>query len=173
MSSLEKSSHKENSFLEKVIPWGILAAAFLSSLAAFSKKQRDAIVERDKNKCNYPLPHECGGELCVHQIIPPRYAEVVGVDPDFPENALTICKNAQAGTNGIFPDLAEAHAEYPADQSSFKKAIALRGKKLSQRKIYWDDSHDREMSVTAVRNTQRAEKDGWVFPIKKTRKKAE
>ena len=172
MSHAEKSNPQEISLLEKLIPWGILSAAFLASLATFSRKQRDAIIDRDKKKCNYPLPHKCDGELCIHQIIPPRYAEVVGVDPDFPENALTVCKNAQAGINGIFPDLAEAHAEYPVNQSSFKKAIAARGKKLAQRKIYWDDSHDREMNVTAVRNTQRAEKEGWIFPIKKSRKKA-
>ncbi len=170
MRQPEKSFSDEKSLLEKFLPWGIISAAFLASLAAFSKKQRLAIMERDGHKCNYPLPHQCGGKLCVHQIIPPRYGEVVGVDPDFPENALTICKNIQAGEGGIYPDLAAATQTYSTDRSSFTKAIKIRAKKLTQRKIYWDDSHDREMTVTAVRNTQKARAEGWAFPEKKSRK---
>lgn len=171
MNGPEKSSAEERSLLEKIFPWGILSISFLASFMAYSQKQREAILERDKRKCNYPLPHDCGGELCVHQIIPPRYAKAVDVDPDFPENGLTICTNIQAGPNGIFPDLAQARAEYPLNQDSFREAAALRSKKLAQKQIYWNDEHDREMSVTAVRNTQRAKKSGWEWPLKRSRKK--
>ena len=173
MNRLEQSSVTEHSTLEKLLSWGgMFTVIFLASFAAFSKKQRESILDRDSRRCNYPLPHDCGGDLCVHQIIPPRYAKVVGLDPDYPENALTICKNIQAGPNGIFPDIAEAQATYAQNPDSFKQAILKRAKKLAKRQIYWNPAHDREMNVMAAKNTQQAEKQGWEFPTKKTRKKA-
>lgn len=136
---------------------------------AFTKAQRTAIINRDKGVCQAPFKHVCRGNeeipeenrvLQVHHILPQRYCEVVGIEnPDFAENGLTLCKPAHVGPNGIHPDIASARS-----QEDFKRIFVERNEKLKRREVYWDTSHDRQMHVLAVKNTQIALKGGWVFP---------
>ncbi|NCN45083.1 MAG: hypothetical protein COU63_00745 [Candidatus Pacebacteria bacterium CG10_big_fil_rev_8_21_14_0_10_36_11] len=154
--------------MNKLIPWGILAVSFFVSLAAFSEKQKTSIKERDNNSCQFPGEHECGGGLLIHQIIPPKYAKKFGINPDFAANGITICQNALTGSQGIYPDIAMATTSN--EPGALKKAITLRTTKLNQRQPYWNEKYDRAMHAIVARNTQTAEKTGWNFPLKKTRK---
>lgn len=143
-------------------PLGLLAIATLVSLGAYSEKQKTAIKERDQDSCQFPGEHNCGGKIIIHQIIPPKYAKKFNINPDFAENGLTICRNAQ---KLIYPDTSVETANIP-------EAIKTRNIKLNQRQPYWVTIFDRAMSAVAVRNTQQAQKDqAWYFPDKKTRNK--
>ena len=94
--SIESSSRsgQEKSLLRKLAPLGLLTVSLLVSLGAYSEKQKAFIKERDEG-CQFPGEHNCGGKLIIHQIKPPAYSKKEGLDPDYPENGLTICSNAQ------------------------------------------------------------------------------
>jgi len=157
------SRSKENSLLRKLAPMGLLTISVLVSLSAYSEKQRASIKERDGSSCQFPGEHDCGGKLIVHQIIPPKYAKRFDIDPDFAENGLTICTNAQ---KLIYPDSQVPPEEIPA-------VTKARSIKLNQRKPYWNTVFDRSMGAMAVKKTQQAKTEGWEFPIVKKRKKSE
>lgn len=165
----EQSTHKlREKLIDIGVPLATVGLFVIASLGAFTRKQRDAIVERDDGKCQMPKKHRHKGGLQVHHIIPQRYAKEVGIeDPDYPENGLTVCEEAHVGPNGIHPDIFRAKKNYGKDKQSFSKVFKERGEKLKKKEIYWDDSHDRQMSVVAVRNTQKKKKLGWLFPEKK------
>lgn len=144
----------------------------VEGLGAFTNQQRWAIrEERDGGKCQFP-PHlnghakECGGRLEVHHILGQRYCRHFKIDPDFPANAITICENAHSKV--IHPDMQTARREYGMNKESYHKAFEARDELLKEGKIYWNDEHDRSMTAVAIRNTQRAESNGWQFPQKKT-----
>ena len=149
---------------------------FLAISMAFTAKQRMAIVMRDGNKCQATAKHVCNEEkgLEVDHIIPQRYAFEVGIDPDFPENALSKCKNAH---NIKHPDRIETLKKYRTLKAQGVNAFVVlgaeRSKKLKEKVIYWNSANDRTDSVMAIRQTQRAVKNGWVFPEKKAHKKVE
>lgn len=142
----------------------------LGFLMAFTQKQRMAIVMRDGNQCRATAQHVCNEEkgLEVDHIIPQRYAAEVGIDPDFPENALSKCKNAH---NIKHPDRIETLKKYHQLKAEGIDAFAELGKeravKLKHKVIYWNANNDRTDSVMAIRLTQSAKKSGWVFPEKK------
>ena len=56
-----------------------------------------------------------------------------------------------------------AKREYSENQNVYNEVFTERDTKLNNREIYWNDEWDRQMMVVAIRNTQRAVKDGWVF----------
>lgn len=135
---------------------------------AFTKKQRDAIVERDDGKCQFPEKHEHKGGLQVHHIIPQRYAQEIGIiNPDYAENGITVCEEAHTGENGIHPDMFKAKKNYGKNKNSYQEVFQERKEKLKNKKIYWNDKWDRQLSATAVRNTQKKSILGWIFPPKK------
>lgn len=144
--------------------FGVLSVAFLS---AFTKKQREAIRDdRDGGRCHFPAEHRCNEDkLEVHHLIPQRYSEWIGVDPDFPENGLTVCSNSH---DLIHPDRVKARKTYHKSKrkgkDSFKTMGQERDEKLRKREIYWTDTWDRLMVVIALKLTQEAEKRGWEFP---------
>lgn len=151
---------KEGLNLSKLaVPLGLLSLAVIS-LGAYSEKQKTALKERDKT-CQFPGEHDCGGDLIIHQIIPPKYAERFEIDPDYAENGLVICRNSH---KLIYPDVNVPKEEIPT-------AMKVRGIKLNQRRPYWNTIFDRAMNATAIRNTQKAKEDGWEFPEKRKRKK--
>src|SRR3990167_4776102 len=152
------------------------------TLACYTKKQREAIRARDHYKCQFP-PHlnghrdECKGPLQVHHIKPQRYLKNFGVDPDYPENGITVCSNGHNGVDPntspervIHPDVQTARIIYQTDKESYNKAFEERDKCLQKGVIYWNDSYDRSMEVIAVRNTQRAKEKKWNFPVKHGKK---
>ena len=155
-------SGQEKSLLRKLAPLGLLTVSLLVGLGAYSEKQRASIKERDGG-CLFPGEHNCGGKLIVHQIIPPKYAKKYDIDPDFAENGLTICANAQ---KLIYPDIQVPPEEIPA----VTKARAI---KLNKRQPYWNTVFDRSMGAMAIKNTQQAKTSGWEFPTVKKRKKSE
>jgi hypothetical protein len=128
---------------------------------AFTPRQREAIRKRDHYKCQFPDKHDCGGRHEVHHVLPQGYAKEVGVDPDYPENALTICKNAH---EKIHPDSGAARRSWKPKSDVFVRVQEARKEKLAHREIYWNPTWDRQMTVVAVRNTQRARAEGWTFP---------
>jgi len=143
--------------------------AFLNKAEwAFSQKQRRALRDdRDGHMCQAVqiIPHKCKPkDLHVHHIIPQRYSQELGIDPDFPENALTICSNAH---KEIHPDMKKAGVIYHSDNHSFHRMFQEREEKLKNKTIYWRDTWDRQLHTKAVLRTQKSIKKGWVFPEKK------
>ena len=98
----KRNLHEEKSLVEKLIPFGILAAAIVTSFTAYSEKQKAALKERDGNSCQFPGEHDCGGKLIIHQIMPPKYAKKFEINPDFAANGITICGNA---LKIVYPDV--------------------------------------------------------------------
>lgn len=145
---------------------------------AFTVKQKAYIRERDGNVCQFPEKHDCCGhvgkpvemrKLHVHHIIPQRYAHEVGIEnPDFVENGITLCKNSHNGPQGIHADISSAHTK-----SEFKQVFDRRAELLKEKKIYWNDKWDRLLHVIAVRNTQKFEASGQIFPPKSTKTTSE
>lgn len=147
-------------------------------LMAFTKSQREAIIQRDEGKCQFPEKHDCDPEhLQVHHLVPQRYCNEVGIEnPDFSLNGLSVCKNAhigelRPGVPGLHPDVIETKKKYKQDKNAFKEMFDERAKKLQKREPYWNTTWDRILHVITIRNHQRAEKNGWVFPERKTHKK--
>jgi len=158
-----KEEHKINA----IVPLSALGLFFLASLGAFTKKQRDAIVDRDDGECQMPKKHDHKGGLQVHHIIPQRYAKEVGIEnPDYPENGLTICEEAHVGEDGIHTDIHAAKKAYGRNKNAFQEVFKERQEKLRNKQTYWNTTWDRLMSVVAVRNTQKKKKQGWEFPEK-------
>jgi hypothetical protein len=135
-----------------------------ATLMALNEKQRRAIRERDEHRCQFPAPHDCNEKegLEVHHILGQRYLRRLKVDPDYPENTISVCKNAHRRV--IHPDMEEARRRYGMDKDAYKKAFTARNDKLNKRQVYWNDQEDRPMQVVATRNTQKAEERGWRFP---------
>lgn len=143
------------------------------SLLAFNREQRIQIrEERDEGKCQHPAcltKPICGAEsrecatcpLHVHHILGQRYLKNFDVDPDFPENAITIGKPAH---DAIHPDVKTAQRNYHTNKNSYHEIFDARNTLLDQRKIYWVSTWDRAMQVIAIKRTQLAKKRGWVFP---------
>jgi hypothetical protein len=103
--------------------------------------------------------------LEVHHILPQGYSKRVNIDPDYPENLITLCKTMHTGhPDGIHPDTLQARETYRGQKDSYRKMIDVRKEILNERRPYWNTTYDRPMSVIAVRNTQKARKNGWIFP---------
>jgi len=136
------------------------------SLCSFTKAQRQAILERDNHKCQFPADHPCNGkaQLQVHHILGQRYAKKLGFDPDFAENGITLCETAHQEI--IHPDMKEAREHYHDDPLAYDKAFQKREELLDKKEITWNDKFDRVLHVMAIRNSQRARLMGWIFPDK-------
>jgi hypothetical protein len=152
--------------------WASIAGLglWVVSFLAFSKKQRDSIVnDRDGGRCLAPFKHTCVPEkLELHHCTPQRYGFKMGLDEetlDVPENAISLCVKAH---DVIHPDRVAARQNYHQDKAqginSFEKLGEERAKKLEERTVYWNTEHDRAMRVIAMRQTQEAKKKGWIFP---------
>ena len=143
--------------------------ALEASRWAFTRKQREFIRQRDGQKCNFPEhlnghKHECGGRLEVHHLLPQGYCQKLHIDPDFVTNGITICRNAH---HTVHPDMKIADAELAqGDQDAYQKAHQKHNELMAHGEIYWDPSWDRSMLATAVRNTQKVEAKGLIFPNK-------
>lgn len=159
-------------FIEETAKYGLTALGLYAiATLSFTKSQRDWIDERDNHQCQAPWEHECNGltqaKRHKHHIIPQRYAERMGIDPDYPENGISICENAHVG-NGhetgdvIHPDMRQARLEYRlGNKEAYVEAIRRREGILDRRQIYWNDTYDRVLQTIAIRNTQRFKK---LFP---------
>lgn len=148
---------------------GVVVLAGISNLA-FTDQQKKWIRERDENKCNFPGHHRCNGKhgdnIHVHHIMPQRYCHEFNIDPDFPDNGISICENSHQ--HMIHPDMDKALRDYGSDKNSFSKAFSERNEKIQHREIYWVDKWDRAMQATVYRNTQRFfKRGGRPFPEKK------
>jgi hypothetical protein len=138
----------------------------LASSWVFSLKQKDALRERDGNKCQAPFRHNCNWKKAshAHHLLPQGYCEKFGIDPDFSTNGIYICENAHLAV--IHPDAKEAKIAYAqGDKEAFDKMKKVRHDKLEERVPYWNTEQDRALYAIAVRNTQRAERKGWRWPL--------
>jgi len=116
----------------------------------FSVKQRQAIRRRDNQECQMDCEAArfCGkgnDPLEVHHILPQAYSRQFGIDPDFAENAVSLCRTFHQK---------EIHT----------LSVPEAQKALRERRPYWNTAYDRTLHAIAVRNTQRARKKGWIFP---------
>lgn len=144
---------KEALFLLTEVGIGALAL-YAIGLCSFTSAQREWIRKRDGNKCNFPDRHRCTpNKLQVHHIKPQRYCAELGINADFEQNALTVCEYSHQ--NLIHPDMEKARKEYAQDKTSYKKTFEERSRLLKEKHIYWCDKWDRQMSSTAIRNSQR------------------
>lgn len=131
---------------------------------AFSLRQKRALDERDKGKCQAPFKHECKGINHRHHILPQGYCQQFKIDPDFAMNGIVLCESAHIKI--IHPDADEAKKNYrQGDKKAFEKLRADRHDKLVEKVPYWETEHDRALHAIAVRNTQRAVKKGWRWPL--------
>ena len=123
---------------------GLIAVAM-----CFSIKQRQAIRRRDGQECQMDCEKArfCNPQapLEVHHIQPQAYARRFGVDPDFSENGISLCRD--------FHQKEIHNMKVPEAQ-----------KALRERRVYWNPEHDRMFHAIAVRNTQRMKRKGWIFP---------
>jgi len=126
------------------------------SRIAFSVRQRKWFLKRDKNECQAPFPHvcDCDNPLQVHHIKPHGYLKRVapGVSADYPENAITLCRNAH---EMIHPDVVWARNGYHVDHDIFAKLRDQRSFLMKNKKIYWVDTWDRQMEVIALVNSSK------------------
>lgn len=146
---------------------GVFVLAGISTFA-FTSSQKEWIRERDGGKCNFPGHHRCNGkhQLQVHHIMPQRYCNDLGIDPDFDTNGVTICENSHQTM--IHPDMKTAKENYGGNKNSYKEVFSERAEKLKHREIYWVDKWDRALQATVYRNTQRFVKSGAKpFPQKR------
>lgn len=178
MESLELASVVELAIQNK--EWIALFGTLV--VGALTARQRLAIITRDKeygikiNKggCQWPEEHaDCNGnlEVDVHHVVPQHYSQRMGIDPDFDENAITLCTNRhRKAPDSVHPDVFSALNEYrEGNKEAFKDMARDRQELLKNKHKYWDDTHDHQFHVLAVRNTQRAKKEGWVWPQHKKR----
>ncbi len=148
---------------------------------ALTEKQRQAIYERDNHECQFPAcPLRANGnsakvactpkKLNAHHVLPQRYSELFGINPDFAENAITICEGVHIRSEqGIHPDMARALREYRTNPDAVKQVFEQREHILEERQPYWNTEWDRPMSAIAIKRTQEAKKEGWEFPEKKNK----
>lgn len=123
--------------------------ALIGIAMCFSIKQRAAIRRRDEQTCQMDCSKArfCNPQspLEIHHVIPQAYARQFGIDADFPENGVSLCRDFH--------------------QKEIHNMTVLEAQRaLCDRKVYWNDAHDRSLRAIAVRNTQRAIKKGWTFP---------
>ena len=131
---------KERGLAERLTITVFTDFLLLTSLS-LSYQQRKIIRERDGNKCQFPVPgHKCNGRvnLEINHIFPQKYCRSLGVDPDYPENLLTLCQNSHTGdpSNGrqiepIHPDIRDARKGYHRNRQAISEAIKEQEKPLS------------------------------------------
>lgn len=139
---------------------------------ALNTKQREWVKKRDGQRCQATVKHKCNQEdgIEVDHIMPQRYAYNLGIDPDFPENCLSKCKNAH---NIKHPDRIAALQTYHQAKSiginTFEELSQARNSLLENRQIYWNDANDRTDAVRAIQLTQRFKAKGEVWPQSKNK----
>lgn len=159
--------------MKKELVFGLTAGAVFLWLPtlAFTDRQRKAILDRDDNQCQAITPHEhdTTHSLEVDHLIPQRYAERIGIpDVDLPEYALTKCRTAHDLRH---PDRIQARETYRDNHNSFEEMGQERNGKLDHKEIYWNDEFDRQEMALALKRTEKAKQEGWVFPNHVRRKK--
>ena len=142
-----------------------------SDRSTFSKKRKLWWLDRDDHHCQAPFEHQCDSEhpLQVHHLLPHAYLHFVapGIDPDYPLNALTLCRTAH---EMIHPDVIFARENYNRDNESFDRLRRIRTKLMEDHQVYWNDTWDRSMMVIALQRTQEYERK-HPFPKYHKRKK--
>jgi len=78
---------------------GILALLYSLSLLTFSSGQREAIMNRDKHRCQYPgCNNKTQYKVEVHHVVPQGYSiETHNMRPDTPLNAVCLCEEHHVG----------------------------------------------------------------------------
>lgn len=156
------------------IPELVTVLGTLHFLMAFTHAQREWIIERDGYECQATVPHDCNQEegIEVDHIAPQRYCATLNppIDPDFPENALSKCKNSH---NIKHPDRLSALYTYHQAKAegidTFQELFAERKKKLENHQIYWNPENDRTDSMRAIQLTQWFQSLGRYFPLRRRR----
>jgi len=129
--------------IKRIVEAGYRALPFVGLLAisfcAFSNAQKRMVLWRDGNECQFPEPHDCGNidhqngekKLHIHHGGPQLHLKRLGIDPDTPYNALTVCERIHIG-----PTPSIHHPQYKVEGE------------------YWDSSLDSEILDTAIERTE-------------------
>lgn len=146
----------------------IVGGLYALSLLALSDKQRKAILARDHYRCQFPVPHNCGGRLEVHHIEPQKWEEIVirlsEEERDRPLNLITLCQNAH---HTIHPDEKEFAARYKNGEKDARELIEKRRLEMCcQRREYWYSAYDDQMRTRVRELTEEAWRKGWKYPPK-------
>lgn len=155
--------------MERIKNLAIMAGLAAATQLALTKRERDSILERDDNRCQFPLKHVCRGDLQVHHVIPQRYAERLGIPSsmyDQPENLITLCFNVHVGDdpNCIHPDIRAARSDYRrGDKNAFAEAFHVREELIRARQPYWNTANDRLLTTKAWIQTAKAIRNGWRY----------
>lgn len=173
---------KSKEALSTIVSISSALGLFYLAFTALSKKQRQAILERDEYQCQFPVYdedrgfHACGrkGRLEVHHLRPQRQGKSEGMteeELDRPENLLTLCYYHHQVF--IHPDMEEARKDYGRQKrrgikkpDSFKRAFQERDRKVRNGEVYWNDDWDEAMKEVAKERTDNAIIRGWKFPQK-------
>lgn len=123
---------------------------------SFTLKRKKWYKKRDHNRCQFPFPHKCDTEhpLQVHHILPHAYLNHVAeeLSADYPENGITLCRTAH---ELIHPDVVWARNGYHRNNMTFSTLRRQRVQLMEDRRIYWNDTWDRVLTVIALKNTRK------------------
>lgn len=80
----------------EVVSTIIVGLGLIPLAMAFSSRQIEAIFKRDEYRCQFYGEHRCSNpkHITVHHIISQSECRELRINPDTPENAITVCKNA-------------------------------------------------------------------------------
>lgn len=143
----------------------------------FTKPQRQWILRRDGNECQFPFEHECHGVLHVHHILAQLYGrEHLGLSIEqvnTPENAITLCQAIHVGLLTVRPDARMLHPDHRTalwkyqtehDKDAFHNVSQTHWEMTLQGKKYWFFENDDILRAVAVSNTRLFEKKDSRYP---------
>lgn len=149
---------KEGAYRPSFLDIGVAAGVTLLATAALSRRQRQAIRERDEHTCQFPHPegHVCSGECEAHHVRPQRWLKDQGVRRkarDRASNILLVCENAHK--------LIHPMVVFDAPRNHL----------LAAKKPYWNPSYNEVMAAIAEQRTKQARRSGWQYPARVIRTK--
>lgn len=148
--------------IEGALSFVLLAAPLLGVL---SLKQRQAILERDGNRCRVPVPHECNGyevkpngerNLQVDHVIPQRWGQrqlgMTEEELDQPENLVTECENFHQHVR--HPDMQEQRLAWKMSRHD-RRVFDRRDQLADEGKPYWFTVYDSTLKNIALEMTRK------------------
>lgn len=157
--------------------WITLVGVLVLGAVGLTDKQRQAIKDRDENRCQSTDRRiSCGGRIEVDHILPKEFAEKAlkmrqhnnGHGYNDPENLLSKCLNHHRGhPNSHHPDILDASwREQNGEKGAIKKAVEAHGEKARKGQIYWNPENDGIDRTIAIARSEAEDKKkggrkGW------------
>lgn len=143
--------------------WETIAGLLLIGAVGLTYNQREAIRQRDGNKCqSVDKRIKCSGRNEVDHILPKEFADVaLGMDEEDynnPDNLITKCLSHHRGhPNSHHPDVHKAAWEEREEgqKGSIELAIEIHKEEAKKGHIYWNNEMDRIDRRVAKARTKR------------------